>query len=62
MGPEMEEVDYLIDDQYIHDEKRLFGCPGYDPSVDDNWCSERTEFAYTAARSARFEHGESPEC
>jgi hypothetical protein len=55
------EFDYILDDQYIHSEKRWFGSPGVGDGEDlgrTYSMSERTKAAYDAARSARFEYGE----
>lgn len=55
--------DYILDDQYIHSERRWFGSPGLPKGADASKTykpSERTSAAYAAARSARFEHGERP--
>jgi hypothetical protein len=58
---ELSSRDYILDDQYIHSERRWFGAPGLDDGEDASktyWMSPETRAAYEAARSARFEHGE----
>lgn len=56
-------MDYVLDDQYCHDEHRWFSSPGLRDGEDASqqfYVSPRTRAAYAAARQARFEHGESP--
>lgn len=56
-----EDFDYILDDQYVHDEHRWFGSPGLVDESDAGAAyeqSDQTRAAYAAARGARFEHGE----
>jgi hypothetical protein len=56
-----DEADYILDDQYVHSERRWFGSPGLRDGEDASKTydtGERTRAAYEAARGARFEHGE----
>jgi hypothetical protein len=56
-------INYILDDQYVHSERRWFCSPGLEDGEDASgtyWMSEATKAAYAAARSARFEHGERP--